>query len=394
MRVSSFLAKIWRDISGQAGPKWKCMQTPPSAAWIQERVHVAIGEEALQSDRDAIYRQWMLSPASSLPPSAVRAESKGELSPGAPGNGQTEKAFEVQQRNDCHLNLLVGWVLHPGIKRQHKPNEDSLFAVQGIGLHHAQPHTFGLFIVADGIGGHAHGQDASRLAIQSMIDWVLPKVFRSGELHEADCRQILINGVQAANRAIHQQNTKQHMEMGTTITAALVIDSTAFIANVGDSRTYLYRTSEGLRKVTQDHSLVAYLVEAGIIQPDDIYIHPQRNQIYRSLGAKSVIQVDTFVEPLQPDDILLLCSDGLWEMVRDPDILQILRHGAHPSQISEALLEAALSGGGADNISVIVIHAIQATGHTDVHGMQLLVKPETVEMPNLSHSELKQSSHE
>ena len=394
MRVSSFLGKIWRDVFGQAGPKWERARTQPPAAWIQERVHVATGEEALQSDRDAIYRQWVLSPAPPSPPSAVRAESKGELSPGMPGNGQTERAFEVQQRNDHVPNLLVGWLSHPGITRRHKSNEDSLFAVQGMRPHHAQPHTFGLFIVADGIGGHAHGQEASRLAIQTMIDWVLPKMCGCSELHEADCRQILIDGVQAANRAIHQQNTEQRMEMGTTITAALVVDLTAFVANVGDSRTYLYRTSEGLRKVTQDHSLVAYLVEAGIIQPDDIYTHPQRNQIYRSLGAKPVIQVDAFIEPLQLGDTVLLCSDGLWEMVRDPDILQILRHGAHPSQMSQALLEAALSGGGADNISVIVIHATQATGHTDVHGMQLLTKPETVQMPNLSHSELKRSSHE
>jgi serine/threonine protein phosphatase PrpC len=145
--------------------------------------------------------------------------------------------------------------------------------------------------------------------------------------------------------------------MGTTITAAVVVGLTAFVANVGDSRTYLYREPEGLRKITRDHSVVAYLVETGIIKPDDIYTHAQRNQIYRSLGANPLIQVDTFIEPLQTGDIVLLCSDGLWEMVRDERIQQILRDGTDPSQMASALIEAALDGGGADNVSVIVVHA-------------------------------------
>ena len=148
--------------------------------------------------------------------------------------------------------------------------------------------------------------------------------------------------------------------MGTTITAAVVVDLTAFVANVGDSRTYLYREPEGLRKITNDHSVVAYLVETGIIKPDDIYTHAQRNRIYRNLGAKPVIQVDVFMEHLQPGDTLLLCSNGLWEMVRDPAIQQILRNGADPTETSRALIEAALVGGGADNVSVIVV---QVTRH-------------------------------
>jgi serine/threonine protein phosphatase PrpC len=240
-----------------------------------------------------------------------------------------------------------------------------------------------LFIVADGMGGYAHGQEASRLSVQMMIDRMLPELSGNSELHEADFRQLLIDGVQAANQAIHQRNKEHRTEMGTTITAALVVGLTAFVANVGDSRTYLYRESEGLRKITQDHSVVAYLVEAGIIKPDDIYTHPQRNRIYRSLGSKSMIQVDTFIEQLQPGDTLLLCSDGLWEMVRDPGILQILRHGTDPSQMGQALSEAALEGGGSDNISVIVVQVAEATGYTDVAGLQLLAKPETVELPDI-----------
>src|SRR5262249_29169950 len=191
------------------------------------------------------------------------------------------------------------------------------------------------------------------------------------------------------------QRKKEHKAaMGATITAALLAGSTAFVVNVGDSRTYLYQKSKGLRKVTRDHSVVAYLMEAGIIRPDDIHTHPLRNRIYRCLGSEPEIQVDSFMEHLHPDDILLLCSDGLWEMVHDPGILQILRHEADPSQMSQALVEAALMGGGSDNISVIVTLISNAAKHTDAIGLQLLAKPETVELPNPSSSQSMQSQRE
>lgn len=327
---------------------------------------------------------------------AAADEPMVQLSPGQLGSEQAEAArtmspFQAQPLSS-HLSLAVGTLSHPGIKRQRMPNEDSLFAVKGIRPQISQSQPFGLFIVADGMGGHMYGQEASRLGIQIMIDQVLPKISGSGELNEADFRRHLIDGAQAANHAIYQRNKVQRTEMGTTITAVLIVDATALVVNVGDSRTYLYRKDDGLRKVTKDHSLVAYLVEAGIIQPDDIYNHPQRNQIYRSLGAEEVIPVDSFRERLQPGDTLLLCSDGLWEMVRDPLIQQILRKGADPSQTSSTLLQAALNGGGTDNVSVIVIQVTQATGSRNMTGMQLLVKPETIEMPNISQRQPNKSS--
>src|SRR2546423_11431272 len=211
-----------------------------------------------------------------------------------------------------------------------------------------------------------------------MIDQMLPKLSESSELGETDLKQLLIDGVQAANQAIYQRNQEEGTDMGTTITAAVVIGLTAFVANVGDSRTYLYQEPEGLRKITNDHSVVAYLVETGIIKPDDIYTHAQRNRIYRNLGAKPMIQVDVFVEHLQPGDTLLLCSDGLWEMVRDPLIQQILRNGADPTETSRALIEAVLVGGGADNLSGIVVQVTGTQRQAGLGGMALGTDPDEV----------------
>ncbi len=286
---------------------------------------------------------------------------------------------------------------NPGRKRQHKPNEDSLFAAQGSRKVNAplQLQQVGLFVIADGMGGHANGQDASRLAIQTIANYIVPRISSNVETGSDALRQLLLDGVRAANKAVHERNMEQHADMGTTMTAALVVDMpstmvtpdaqsvpcpvTAFVANVGDSRTYLYRDGR-LRKVTQDHSVVASLVQAGLIEEDDIYTHPKRNQIYRSLGEKLDIEVDTFVQPLCVNDRLLLCSDGLWDMVRDPKIEQVVRSHAPDGALGDSLIQAALDGGGEDNVSVIVVHIPEESKRTGRFGIQLIDKPDTVQV--------------
>jgi serine/threonine protein phosphatase PrpC len=217
---------------------------------------------------------------------------------------------------------------------------------------------------------------------------MLPRISTNNQMDDAAFLNLLRDGVQCANQAVHERNMEERADMGTTMTAALFAGATAYVANVGDSRTYLYHVPEGLTKITQDHSVVASLVEAGIIKPDDIYTHPKRNQIYRSLGEKPAVDVDSFTVPLQAGDKLLLCSDGLWDMVRDPEIQRLMSAPAQdPAKTGKDLIQAALDGGGEDNVSVIVVAfseaKVPASSQVGRTGVQLLYKPETVTVPDL-----------
>jgi serine/threonine protein phosphatase PrpC len=182
-------------------------------------------------------------------------------------------------------------------------------------------------------------------------------LYSDAKVSPKGAKELLVNAVQEANLAIYQHNQTYQTNIGTTLAAALVVDTTILIANVGDSRTYLYCEHKGLTQVTQDHSYVAHLLASGQITLDEVYSHPRRNEIYRCLGEKPSVDVDTFMLPLEIGTTLLLCSDGLWEMVRDPDIAEILRTALpDPSRASWGLIQAALDGGGKDNVSAIVVH--------------------------------------
>src|SRR5205807_2339723 len=153
---------------------------------------------------------------------------------------------------DLPIQLSAGVGLDSGKKRRGKPNEDFVFAAQGTVAPTQAP--FGLFVVADGIGGHVNGQEASRLAIETIVDSVLPQV-RAGQMDGASWEELLRNGVERANVAVYQRNQQlAGSSMGTTVTAALIVGPEVFVANVGDSRTYLYHPGQGLAQLTRDHS--------------------------------------------------------------------------------------------------------------------------------------------
>jgi serine/threonine protein phosphatase PrpC len=275
--------------------------------------------------------------------------------PHVPAAGKTrDEAIFDGVRSGEEARLLVGVSQDPGIVRRNAPNEDTLFAFQGTRVTENGSQLIGFFVVADGMGGHSHGQEASHAAMEAMSDSVLLGIMRDGSSDDYFL-ELLKKGVYRANQILYQRNCLQRLSMGTTLTAALVVGKKAYIANVGDSRTYIYRKGAQLLPITRDHSLVARLVEVGLITQDQIYTHPKRNQIYRSLGNQASVEVDTFVEELQYGDVLLLCSDGLWEMVRDSNIQSIVTSVDHPMQISHTLVQTALDHGGEDNVSVVVV---------------------------------------
>jgi serine/threonine protein phosphatase PrpC len=217
-----------------------------------------------------------------------------------------------------------------------------------------------LLIVADGMGGGLAGEIASRLAVdkisRTLVSFLerdavrLPKppIVLEGTLRSA---------IRQANGAIYdyaQRNLIGAGTMGTTIACALIQGTLAVVANVGDSRVYLLGGG-GLEQLTADHSMVAQLIESGLLDGEALFDHPRRNILTRALGTNPKVEIDVSTINLSVDDRLLLCSDGLWGMLQDVDQLErILRRAETPEMAVGDLLAAANAQGGEDNISVVV----------------------------------------
>ena len=251
------------------------------------------------------------------------------------------------------LRLTFGSATHPGYHYDH--NEDALDArlyADHLGT------SLGFFVIADGVGGQQGGDIAARLAIATVWERIYHAVWQDAMLGQRPsdeaCQQALAEALEAANAAVFEERQARASEMGTTLTAALTVGRRVYVGNVGDSRVYLF-DQEGLRRVTQDHSLVQRMVDAGQMQADEVYTHPRRNVIYRSIGDRRQLEIDTFADELKPDGRLMLCSDGLWEMVREDGLEEVLLAEPDPQAAAERLTQNALLAGGADNISVIVV---------------------------------------
>jgi len=259
---------------------------------------------------------------------------------------------------------------HPGRIRQ--INEDAL-------LTYVRPKEMGkdglaLLVVADGIGGHKAGDVASKIAIETIFEalrWFLEKNQDEDTrptpgqpappplektIKENHLERRVRRAIQSANKRIFeyaQNNQEKAGNLGTTITCALLWKEVVVIANVGDSRSYRLRHGK-LEQLTQDHSFVGQLIRDGQLPEEAYYTHPRRNVITRALGQSPTIKVDVYTDSLKDQDLLLLCSDGLWEMIRDDELAKQLLDFPTPDVAVQRLVAMANAHGGTDNITAII----------------------------------------
>ena len=253
------------------------------------------------------------------------------------------------------LRLVWGEATDPGQSYDHNEDYEQAWVYQ-----RSYGDALGLFVVCDGLGGQDSGEVASRMATETVWEALRESVWEpvqrgaSPTLEELDAS--VAKAISLANSQVYQARTASASEMSTTVTLALIHGANAVVGNVGDSRTYVWN-ADGLLRLTTDHSLVQRLVDSGEIAPEEVYSHPQRNLIYQCIGDRPEVVVDTLHHVLAPDDRLILCSDGLWEMVRDEGIEEVLLAEQDPQRACDLLVRNANLAGGEDNISVIIVHA-------------------------------------
>jgi serine/threonine protein phosphatase PrpC len=280
------------------------------------------------------------------------SEPKAPLTAAAPG--AESSAGRVQPGPTCHLppGLQVGRLTDVGKERDR--NEDSCFAFEAMLQYDGRQEPFGLFIVADGMGGHQKGEDASSLAARVAASYLVQHVY-GPYLYQAEhssagqpINEALINAVENANLAVQQAVP----DGGTTLTVALVMGNNVYIAHVGDSRAYLCRQGN-IKQITRDHSLAQRLEELG--QGTSDQLAGVQNVLYRAIGQNSTVEVDTYIQSLAPGSSLLLCSDGLWGLVPADSLNAIVATALTPQDACRQLVAAANQEGGHDNITAIVV---------------------------------------
>ncbi len=242
------------------------------------------------------------------------------------------------------------------VGKQRDHNEDALFSLTTNLIAGESQIPFGLYIIADGMGGHQYGELASGVAARTMAASVVNNIYLSylgisDRKNEESIQEILQEGVQQA----HQEIISAAQGGGTTLTAALLMGDKMTIAHVGDSRAFIIYPDGVRETLTHDHSLVKRLEELGQITADEAAIHPQRNVLYRALGQGEPFQPDVSTFPLPRSCHLLICSDGLWGVISEKEMVRLVNTAANPQQACQLLVNAANESGGPDNITVILV---------------------------------------
>ncbi len=250
-------------------------------------------------------------------------------------------------------HLIYGCAQSIGRQREH--NEDSIFALSTIIGGEKSTPPLGLFIVADGMGGHQYGEVASSVAIRTVANYILKRFQESlvdpARSMDASIQELMHSAIEETQKAVKQAAPGS----GTTLTAALILGNQMTLCHVGDSRAYDIHSKGGGDVLTRDHSLVKRMEELGQISPGEAATHPQRNVLYRALGQSEVLEADIFTVPFTQSDLLLLCSDGLWSVLSEEKIFQLVATAKDLQDACKHLVAAANEAGGPDNISVILI---------------------------------------
>lgn len=257
----------------------------------------------------------------------------------------------ISSRNN---HLMFGQSTDVGMVRTN--NQDSALSYFFTSRSAEERPDFGLFIVADGMGGHHDGEKASAMtarivASQVTLNIYLPILSGENDANRPPITEALISAVQKAN-----SDVIAHVpEGGTTLTAVAVVGDLAYVVHVGDSRVYLI-TKDGIEQLTRDHSLVRRLIELDQITEAEAADHPQKNVLYRAIGQSESLEVDTLTRRLPPNSHLLLCSDGLWNQVESKEIIDIVLNNFNPQEACDKLVALANTRGGSDNITAILLH--------------------------------------
>lgn len=307
--------------------------------------------------------------AMSLPPAIMRSGS-GTSAKAQPQALLTDGRYQLGVATDSRVSLATYRRTESLLRAARctvtwhssgsQPGHDATWAQTGLKIA-GDESRFGLFLVADGRSGGYAGIVASQVAVGRIATHVITAMSNGPGVAHSQIGPLFKYAVMRAGDALRARNASQGIEASTTVTGALVVGGSAYVVNVGNSRTYLLSRADGFRQITRDHSVVFGMVAAGLVGATAIDASPHAQQLYRSLGnMDQPMRADTFALSVLPGDQLLLCSDGLWRKVRDADIEAVLRGTADPREASWQLTQAASENGSEDDISVIVVHILGA----------------------------------
>ena len=301
--------------------------------------------------------QTQYAPDPSLPPGANDVFSRALTGAGyasatelAAGLEQVRVAISAPRSMDYRIGRRTD------VGRHRTLNEDSLLTLEIVRNQQSINRPLGVFVVADGMGGHAAGEIASGTIVNAIAQRALADLAPAGS-DRPDRLPWLQAVVTDTNQKIYDMRQAAGTDMGSTLVMTILDGDRAYIAHVGDSRAYLVNAA-GITRLTVDHSLVERLVATGQITPEQARTHEKRNVIYRTMGDRPQVEVDTSVHNLAPGDRLVLCTDGMSGLVEDSQIHNIVIAGPNPQAAAEALIQAANTAGGSDNITALVIEAV------------------------------------